>query len=485
MIAAASRGFKRSSLILSFAGLVVIQFPGCGSKSSGGGGSGTGGSSQPSSGGQTGSGGTTTTSATKGSGGTSASGGVMGSGGTVGSGGTTGLGGTAATGGRTGTGGTSGAGGVSAASGTGGTTSSDAGSSVGDVPQSDKYVVAMTQSSKANATDLTTQDVADLVGSAVTQAGGIDFIKAGQTVVLKPNLVTAYTDHYRMAPANVTVNGIATDWRVVKAVADLVRAKVGSTGKVLVMEGSTMATPTAYSMLGYTKANISAVDEFIGLEGTSCTDRTTTALVQKAGKSGTQYWVNKRYVEADVVISIPTMKTHLAAGITGGVKNLGIGTTPMGQFSVASNASNASDCTRGQTAGANSIDHSTPETLGSFIRDYYSIRPADFVVMDALQGIEHGPAPAFESKPGDAGYWDYASSTKNMRLILAGKNAVAVDTIEALVMKCDPKKVPHLTKLEADGLGTTDTAKIQVVGKQVADVAKPFAGGQTDICPGT
>ena len=473
-------GFKRSSLILCFAGLIVIQFPGCAGNSPGGGGSGTGGSSQTSSGGQNGSGGTTS------SGGTSASGGVTsgtaGSGGTTSSGGTTGSGGTVASGGKTSAGGTSGAGGTTA---TGGTTSSDAGSSAGDVPQSDKYVVAIAQSTKANATDLTTQDVADMVGDAVTKAGGIDFIKSGQTVVLKPNLVTAYTDHYRMAPADVTVNGIATDWRVVKAVADLVRVKVGSAGKILVMEGSTMATPTAYSMLGYTKANISAVDEFVALEGSTCTDRTTTALVQKAGMSGTQYWVNKRYVEADVVISIPTMKTHLAAGITGAVKNLGIGTTPMGQFSLASANTNASDCTRGQAAGANSIDHSTPETLGSFIRDYYSLRPADFAVMDGLQGIQHGPAPAFESKPGDAGYYDYASSKMNMRLIMAGKNAVAVDTIEALVMKCDPKKVPHLTKLEADGLGTTDTAKIEVVGKQVADVAKPFAGGQTDICPGT
>jgi uncharacterized protein (DUF362 family) len=73
----------------------------------------------------------------------------------------------------------------------------------------------------------------------------------------------------------------------------------------------------------------------------------------------------------------------------------------------------------------------------------------------------------------------------NMRLILAGRNAVAVDTIEALVMKCDPKLVPHLTKLEADGLGTTDTAKITVVGKQVSEVAKPFAvTNQTAICPG-
>ena len=436
METAPSHGFKRYFLLVGLAGLVAIQFPGCRGSSSGGGGSpGTGGSGEPGSGGETVR--------------TSSSGGVSGFGS-----------GTASR----------------EAIGTGdGTTAADA-------SVSDNYIVAMVQSTKANASDLTASDIADLVSSAVTQAGGLDFIKDGMTVVLKPNLVTAYTDHYRREPADQTVNGITTDWRVARAVADLVRAKVGSTGKILVMEGSTMPTPTAYSMLGYTETNISTVDEFIALEGSSCTDQTTTALVQRAGMSGNQYWINKRYVEADVVISLPTMKTHMAAGITGAVKNLGVGTTPVGQFSPATNAN---DCTRGMAAGANSIDHSTPETLGSFIRDYYSIRPADFVVMDALQGIEHGPSPAFEAKPDDAGgYWDYASSRMNMRLVLAGRNAVAVDTVEALVMKCDPKKVPHLAQLEADGLGTTEISQITVVGKQVADVAKPFACMLTDICPG-
>ena len=52
-------------------------------------------------------------------------------------------------------------------------------------------------------------------------------------------------------------------------------------------------------------------------------------------------------------------------------------------------------------------------------------------------------------------------------------------------MKCLPDKVPYLTGLQADGLGTTDTAQISVVGKKVSEVAKPFAGKQTDICPGT
>lgn len=161
------------------------------------------------------------------------------------------------------------------------------------------YVVSMVQSPIAQALDLTTADIAALVGSAVSQAGGIDFIHDGQTVVLKPNLPTVYQD-----------------------------------------VGETLASPT-------------------------------------------------------------------------------------------------------------------------------------------VSGIKRGPLPVLDQSGSD-----YATSTKNMRLILAGRNAVAVDATLALVMKCDPKKVPHLTKLEADGRGTTDPARITVVGAQVSDVAKPFASRQTEICPG-
>jgi uncharacterized protein (DUF362 family) len=328
----------------------------------------------------------------------------------------------------------------------------------------------MVQSPKAQATDLTMSDVADLVGSAVSQAGGFDFIEDGQTVVLKPNLPTFYVDA-GITVASTTASGTATDWRVVKAVADLVRAK-DPTGTILVMEGSTLPTNLVYTLLGYTSDNFgSSVDELIALEGTACNDTSTTALEQRTARSGKQYWVNSRYRAADVVISIPTMATDAWAGIGGAVESMGIGATPAGQYG---SAASQDDCTRTK------IDHSSPETMGAFIRDYFSIRTADFVVMDGLQGLEHGPIPAWD----DSGTYDYASSLMNMRLILAGRNAVAVDTVEALVMKCLPDKVPYLTGLQADGLGTTDTAKITVVGKQVSDVAKPFAGKQTDICPG-
>jgi len=338
-----------------------------------------------------------------------------------------------------------------------------------------QHVVALVQAAKAQATELTQADVVELVSSAVEQAGGLGFIEDGMTVVLKPNLVTVYLDFLGRKVMDQTVNGITTDWRVTKAVADLVRARNPS-GKILVMEGAVVPTLTAFELMGYTPANFGpAVDELIAVEGASCSERGTDGLELRASASGTLMWVNRRYVTADVVISLPTLKTHLQAGITGAVKNLGIGMTPVGQYSEALDGGTRRDCTRGQSAAH--IDHSSPEALGQFIHDYYSIRPADFVVVDALQGLQNGPASLWSGT-------SYADDRMNMRLVLAGRNAVAVDTVGALVMKCDPAKVPYLTKLEASGFGSTDLGRITVVGKQPGEVARPFAGAQTAICPG-
>jgi uncharacterized protein (DUF362 family) len=369
--------------------------------------------------------------------------------------------------GAAGAGGTPGNGGSSSSGtpGSGGVSGGGAGGSTGA-----KYVVAMLQASKEQSVDLTTSDVADLVGNAITQAGGLDFVKDGQTVVLKPNLITFYKDAGETL-ASQTASGINTDWRVVKAVADLVRAK-NPTGKILVMEGATLTTPTVYSLLGYKQENFgSSVDEFVALEGAGCNDTGTTLLEQRTARSGKQYWMNSRYAAADVIIAIPTLATDAWSGVGGAVESLGIGASPAGQYG---SAENQDVCTRTK------IDHSSPQTMADFIRDYYGIRPADFVVMDGLQGLQHGPLPVWD----DSGTYDYASSIENMRLILAGKNAVAVDTIATQVMKCAPAKVPFLTALQADGLGTTDTAQISVVGKAVTEVAQPFAGKYLDICPG-
>lgn len=376
--------------------------------------------------------------------------------------------GSAATGGRQVAGSTTTTGGNEAAG--GGLAAGGALASIGGAASSSQYVVSLIQSSKNQASDIDQAEVTAMVSEAIAQAGGLDFIHDGQTVVLKPNLLTHLSGCWSgTATLPVTVNGVTTDWRVTKAVADLVRAKNPS-GQILVMEGSNRNTTTAFAVLGYTSSNFgSSVDAFIALEGESgCSNHDQAGLVQKPGASGKQYWVNERYFNADIIISVGAMKTHNQAGTTGCVKNLGIGATPNAMYSASSN--NA-DCTRNmsKSTAASYIDHSTAG-LGTFVSDFYSVRPADFAVMDGLQGLQNGPCSAT------------ATDRMNMRLILAAKNAVALDTIEALVMSCDPTKVPYLTKAEGYGLGTTDSTKINVVGKQVADVKKSFKSGVSGIC---
>lgn len=63
-----------------------------------------------------------------------------------------------------------------------------------------------------------------------------------------------------------------------------------------------------------------------------------------------------------------------------------------------------------------------------------------------------------------------------MRMILASRDPVALDTIEALVMNWDPESVKYLRYLSDDGMGNLNTANIIVAGKQVDEVRKDFAG---------
>lgn len=57
---------------------------------------------------------------------------------------------------------------------------------------------------------------------------------------------------------------------------------------------------------------------------------------------------------------------------------------------------------------------------------------------------------------------------------MAGSDAVAVDTIAALVMNWDPSSIGYLKYLSDSGAGVMDVSKIRVVGNAVDDVRKDF-----------
>ncbi len=106
----------------------------------------------------------------------------------------------------------------------------------------DQSQVAIVQAQKDKAKDLTYTDIKTMVKEAVNLGGGLKgLVKSGSTVVIKPNLVS--TTHYMDGNNTLEsdVNGNTTDWRVTKAVVELVR-ELNPKGKVYVMEGSATDT---------------------------------------------------------------------------------------------------------------------------------------------------------------------------------------------------------------------------------------------------
>jgi hypothetical protein len=132
------------------------------------------------------------------------------------------------------------------------------------------------------------------------------------------------------------------------------------------------------------------------------------------------------------------VKSHWNAGVTGSIKNISIGASPPRIY--------------GQTSGNigrnNMVTHSS-QALQNWITDYFLALPADFVVMDGLQGIENGPEPSVSSAAQLAGY------QRNLRLIMASKDALAIDTVEANLINWDYTTVGYITKLTARGMAMT------------------------------
>jgi hypothetical protein len=68
------------------------------------------------------------------------------------------------------------------------------------------------------------------------------------------------------------------------------------------------------------------------------------------------------------------------------------------------------------------------------------------------------------------------SAEMNLRVILAGNDALAVDTIQALITGVDPQNVDYFKALAKDGIGIMDTSRITVVGNVGVDqVAQAFS----------
>jgi len=107
------------------------------------------------------------------------------------------------------------------------------------------------------------------------------------------------------------------------------------------------------------------------------------------------------------------------------------------------------------------------ECVNYTLVDLNLVRPNDFVVVDGLVGITDGPTGTTKISP-------------LMRMIMAGADSVAVDSVGALCMNYDPLASRYIGWAWNRGLGNRDTAQITVVGDHVAQVRRQFPCGYGD-----
>lgn len=318
--------------------------------------------------------------------------------------------------------------------------------------------VSIARSNKARAVDITEREIEEMVRSVAGDLNTV--IKNGQTVVLKPNLVQMIVDSTGEL-LDEEVNGITTDWRVTKAVVKMVR-ELNPDGVVYVMEGSaTGPTKEVMEYFHYTPEFIEGVDGFISLEEDcgAWQDFNAPEVVKVDLPDGLlhqTYYFNKILYEADVIISIPALKTSSGVVVTGSIKNVSIGTPPGNLYGAGPN----------RPSKMKMVSHKiTDGELDKWIYDYYRAKPVNYVIVDGLQGFQSGPVPMSHEKK--------ETDKMNMGIMMGGKDPVAIDNICALITGWDPQSVGYLN-LFRDNMELGEMENIRVKGAFVDDLRKRF-----------
>lgn len=157
--------------------------------------------------------------------------------------------------------------------------------------------------------------------------------------------------------------------------------------------------------------------------------------------------ISRIVMEADIVISLPKFKTHGLTVMTGAIKN-SYGYLPGAQKAKLHKA-----------AG-------NPQRFHEVVVDVFRLRPPDLFIVDAVVGMEgNGPA---------------CPDLRDIGLIFASDNAVALDAVIATTMGCDPGRLGFLQKAKELGLGDYDLSKIEVIGelKILPNFKLPPLGGE-------
>lgn len=277
--------------------------------------------------------------------------------------------------------------------------------------------------------DYELSNVMRAVEEAVDLLGGMErFVRPGQRVLVKPNLLSA-------CPPEA---GIDTHPAIVEAIVSLAAAAGGLC--VIGDSPSTgIDTPEAYAGL----LRVTGMQDVIartGAESVRFDDAATEREIPDA-KVFRRILLTDAIADADVLISVPKFKTHALTLMTGAVKNL-YGCVP-GRRKIQFHLQ------AGDNPGL------FAQLLVNILR---AVRPS-LSIIDGVVGMD-GQGPS-------------AGRRRNFGLIIAGADPVAVDAAACEVAGIEPTMVPMLRLASEQGVGIADLANIEIVGARPEEVRIP------------
>ena len=329
--------------------------------------------------------------------------------------------------------------------------------------------------------------VDEVVSQSLGNKGWAALVKKGDHVVIKVNMVGPHRGR-----KGEKGKAIITDYRVVKAIAAGIRQAIGEGGSTdiivtdaLFYEGTNPSDPreaTSFYGTGYdadgdgmldgdSKARLVNADSY-------GKDRRFLTVVNEPILGKTSIWhpdfmrrpenPSPSGEYSDVVIYVPTFKSHGFVGITGAIKL---------SYGLRSNNTSVPDNCRWNHSGYG-WGTGNKTLLLDYLCAQSRARKCDFVVLDALTGNRKGPL--------NGALLGYSSPTDWIEtdVILASRDPVAIDTIETLFAGYDPDSVHLLDAAARDGLGESRVSRILIsgcerFGKHRADIARRYEPKKT------
>lgn len=267
-------------------------------------------------------------------------------------------------------------------------------------------------------------DLARTIRDGLITAGLDPAALRGRRVLLKPNLVEPTRD----------VPFLTTHPHVVAAAAEVFR-HWGASVVVGEAPGHVRDTDWAIDEAGLRDVLDAERLPFADLNYEPSTWQTNAGLAS----SLPGIYFPRSITEADLIVSLPKLKTHHWVGVTASMKNL-YGTLPGLRYGWPKNV----------------LHHAgIPET----VFDINATLPRSIAIVDAIDCME-GDGPIMGTR-------------KHLGLLLIGLNPMAVDCTACRLMRIAPERIPYLA-LAADRLGPLSESRILQRGEAWQPLASPF-----------